>query len=336
LVKEKYRDNSLSEDAVASRSIEQFKKYLENQKDDFLRDGRRVEGIIRDIFPEEKTLISLLTSAWKAGVVAELRQTVNLEATIAQFSDRLCQEYGLKESAALTAVHVWADVLGVGDVVPDIKVNSTPSPSFIGQGNIPPDNCVCSFCGKDRYNVTKMVKGLTGCICNECIDLCNEINNKDKQQGLQTPTKLKGNATNTIQPPPGVRETNRDGRFIAYDNETILDTGTGLMWAAKDNGEDIDWQAAKTYCENYRGGGYTNWRMPTSDELGGLYDESETPKRGRFSEYILTDLFFLSHYMFWASESYRSDAVSFNFQDRESLWYAQSEKYSPVLPVRSG
>src|SRR5450759_5881470 len=35
-------------------------------------------------------------------------------------------------------------------------------------------------------------------------------------------------------------ETVRDGRFIAYDNGTVLDTRTKLMWAAKDNGSDIN------------------------------------------------------------------------------------------------
>jgi hypothetical protein len=35
-------------------------------------------------------------------------------------------------------------------------------------------------------------------------------------------------------------EVRRDGRFIAYDNGTVLDTKTNLMWAAKDNGSDIN------------------------------------------------------------------------------------------------
>ncbi len=69
-------------------------------------------------------------------------------------------------------------------------------------------------------------------------------------------------------------EIGRDGRFIAYNNGTVLDTRTNLMWAAKDNGSDINWADAKSYCENYRGGGYTDWRMPTQDELAGLYDSA--------------------------------------------------------------
>jgi hypothetical protein len=70
-------------------------------------------------------------------------------------------------------------------------------------------------------------------------------------------------------------QTGRDGRFIAYDNGTVLDTSTNLMWAAKDNGSNINWADAES---NYRGGGYTDWRMPTQDELAGLYDGAVTGK----------------------------------------------------------
>ena len=73
-------------------------------------------------------------------------------------------------------------------------------------------------------------------------------------------------------------EIKRDGLFIAYDDGTVLDTRTNLMWAAKDNDSNIDWSGAKSYCENYRGGGYTDWRMPTQDELSGLYDAAKTYK----------------------------------------------------------
>lgn len=64
----------------------------------------------------------------------------------------------------------------------------------------------------------------------------------------------------------------REGWLVANDNGTVTDPKTGLMWAAKDNGQDIDWHGAKKYCENYRGGGYKDWRMPTQDELYGLYE----------------------------------------------------------------
>lgn len=70
-------------------------------------------------------------------------------------------------------------------------------------------------------------------------------------------------------------EKAKDGRFIAYDDGTVLDTKTNLMWAAKDNGSPIQWKNAKYYCKNYRAGGYKNWRMPTRAELAELYDETK-------------------------------------------------------------
>jgi len=70
-------------------------------------------------------------------------------------------------------------------------------------------------------------------------------------------------------------EIKRDSRFIAYDDGTVLDTRTNLIWAAKDNGSDINMADAKSYLGNYRGGGYKDWRIPTRDELMELY-ESKT------------------------------------------------------------
>ena len=65
----------------------------------------------------------------------------------------------------------------------------------------------------------------------------------------------------------------REDRFIAYDNGTVLDTQTGLLWAAKDDGKGMNEQDAKVYFKNYRAGGYADWRMPTVDELEAIYDQ---------------------------------------------------------------
>ncbi len=56
-----------------------------------------------------------------------------------------------------------------------------------------------------------------------------------------------------IATPATAGEISRKGRFIAYDNGTAVHTKTNLMWAAKDNGSDINWAGAKSYCEHYRG-----------------------------------------------------------------------------------
>ena len=134
-------------------------------------------------------------------------------------------------------------------------------------------------------------------------------------------------------------EIARDVRFIAYDNGTVLDTNTNLMWAAKDNGSDINWANAKSYCENYRGGGYTDWRMSTQDELAALYDESKSRLdacNSNYNNHIATDLINITCCCPWVSEISDSDARTINFHYGTRIWMHQSgDYYTRALPVRS-
>jgi hypothetical protein len=132
-------------------------------------------------------------------------------------------------------------------------------------------------------------------------------------------------------------EIGTDGRFIAYDDGTVLDTRKNLMWAAKDNGSDINWQGAKSYCENYRGGGFTDWRMPTQDELAGLYDKNESYKSACGDDAHLTELIRLTCYWTWASDTSVSGAACFRFGGGGyRCWGPPSGSiFSRALPVRS-
>jgi hypothetical protein len=132
----------------------------------------------------------------------------------------------------------------------------------------------------------------------------------------------------------------RDGRFIAYSNGTVLDMRTNLMWAARDNGSDINWQNAKNYCDNYRGGGYTGWRMPTLDELAGLYNEgitSSNPPTGDCNgKYHITELIHLTCCCPWTSETRGSEAAYFDFDSgRRGLSRQSYSSYGRAFPVRS-
>jgi hypothetical protein len=40
----------------------------------------------------------------------------------------------------------------------------------------------CSFCGKDQHDVKKLIAGPSVYICNECIDICEEIIEDDRDQ----------------------------------------------------------------------------------------------------------------------------------------------------------
>jgi len=130
--------------------------------------------------------------------------------------------------------------------------------------------------------------------------------------------------------------TGRDGRFIAFDNSTVLDTRTNLMWAAKDNGQSINWYGAKKYCEKYRGGGYTDWRLPTQNELAALYDSGKTQQPAADQNPLrLTKLIHLTACCPWASENQGSQAVYYDFSEGTTWWFLTPGTHvNRVLPVR--
>ncbi len=149
------------------------------------------------------------------------------------------------------------------------------------------------------------------------------------------------------KPVSEIREIRRDGRFIAYNNGTVLDTKTNLMWASKDNGGNINWQNAKSYCENYRGGGHSGWRMPTQNELAELYNyenyatyQSTCTYGGLFVDrkYDLrsTELIRLTCTALWASDLRSSQTAYFHFSEGGKYWdYPSNDDRFRALPVRS-
>ena len=65
----------------------------------------------------------------------------------------------------------------------------------------------CSFCGKSQHEVKKLIAGPSVFICDECIDLCNEIIrdelpvgelSKDGRSDLPTPAEIKTNLDNYV------------------------------------------------------------------------------------------------------------------------------------------
>jgi len=62
---------------------------------------------------------------------------------------------------------------------------------------------------------------------------------------------------------------------VQAGNPTWTDPQTGLMWAKWDNGCDVDWNQASNYCADLRLGGYSNWRLPSTDELAVIVDHTQ-------------------------------------------------------------
>ena len=49
-----------------------------------------------------------------------------------------------------------------------------------------------------------------------------------------------------------------------------LDPTTGFLWATQDNGRDIDWRRAATYCVGLVLAGYDDWALPSLEALESL------------------------------------------------------------------
>lgn len=56
-------------------------------------------------------------------------------------------------------------------------------------------------------------------------------------------------------------------------NGEWVDQQTGLMWTLTDNGAFVNWNAAADYCRALRTGGFSDWRLPSIDELSQIADQ---------------------------------------------------------------
>jgi hypothetical protein len=64
-------------------------------------------------------------------------------------------------------------------------------------------------------------------------------------------------------------------RREALAREVWVDESARLMWTRQDNGANVDWNQASSYCRDLRLGDYSDWRLPEIGELQGIYDASQ-------------------------------------------------------------
>src|SRR5579871_1999878 len=62
---------------------------------------------------------------------------------------------------------------------------------------------------------------------------------------------------------------------------TWVDASTGLTWARQDNGTDVHWRQASSYCSALKLGGHSDRRLPIIEEITGVYDSGEVSKCGQ-------------------------------------------------------
>ena len=106
------------------------------------------------------------------------------------------------------------------------------------------------------------------------------------------------------------------GGYLQEDN--------GLVWTRSDNGADVDWYAADDHCRDLEVADWTDWRMPTIDELEGLHDRRSN------ATYKLTPAIKLTGCCPW-SQSRSSDSSAWNFSFRYRKRFSGSLNYSYEL-----
>lgn len=99
------------------------------------------------------------------------------------------------------------------------------------------------------------------------------------------------------------------------------DPRTGLMWTSKDNGSDISWDSANQYCAQLSLGGYSGWRLPTTEELTGIYDPNNVSGKYQLGNELLAlhtiKGFHLSSNVIWFGNG--DSAGFFRFNDGQHV-----------------
>ena len=60
--------------------------------------------------------------------------------------------------------------------------------------------------------------------------------------------------------------------LVLNNTETVIDICTGLMWQRRSSSVSMTWEKAIEHCESLSISGYSDWRLPTIEELRSIVD----------------------------------------------------------------
>lgn len=100
-------------------------------------------------------------------------------------------------------------------------------------------------------------------------------------------------------------------RYSAPGDGTVVDSHTGLVWVQRENSGHVNWNEALSYCRSLNTAG-GDWRLPTMDELGELFDPSGTlaTRCGSYTCNAPPQLQ-LSNSMYWSSDRANSEEARY-------------------------
>ena len=106
--------------------------------------------------------------------------------------------------------------------------------------------------------------------------LASDVDDDVRAAAISNPNSLLDQARlrelATTGKPSCIRQAAAARLLVVNADDTVFDQRTGLMWAARDNGCDVNWHDAKDYCARFSAGSHQDWRFPTLDELRSLRD----------------------------------------------------------------
>jgi len=148
----------------------------------------------------------------------------------------------------------------------------------------------------------------------DCVDLCPDDPNKVK---------------------PGICGCGEDEncKFIDNQDGTVIHRTTCLMWQKQTASSEMNWYDAISYCNNLTLAGYSDWRLPTRDELKSIVDKNQAK-----APYINTAYFpDTNTSVYWSTSvaDYRDYAWGILFRHGHGYEYRKSTAYF-VRAVRSG
>ena len=104
-------------------------------------------------------------------------------------------------------------------------------------------------------------------------------------------------------------QTGSFGPLVINGDDTVTDTGTGLTWQRQAPNTQMNWKEALGYCENLYFAGYSDWRLPSREELRSIVNYEKYDPAADTEYFPEISLFF---YCWSSTTSANSEGLAWN------------------------